>query len=131
AAPSPQAALVAMIEILQAMQVVQIPLRRRVLAVDFKRIKRLVASRVSRGLERRQRSVLEPAQERAGIVNPNRLDASGQIVFALLDERFGHRGHFGNRPVDRKSTRLNSSHVKISYAVFCLKKKNIYTELTV
>src|SRR5207302_9937913 len=27
------------------------------------------------------------------------------------------------RPADRKSTRLNSSHVKISYAVFCLKKK--------
>src|SRR5690606_40118228 len=27
---------------------------------------------------------------------------------------------------DRKSTRLNSSHVKISYAVFCLKKKNKY-----
>src|SRR5690606_40814116 len=27
-------------------------------------------------------------------------------------------------PLDRKSTRLNSSHVKISYAVFCLKKKN-------
>src|SRR5215813_9130758 len=26
-------------------------------------------------------------------------------------------------PVDRKSTRLNSSHVRISYAVFCLKKK--------
>src|SRR5690606_41997317 len=26
---------------------------------------------------------------------------------------------------DRKSTRLNSSHVKISYAVFCLKKKDI------
>src|SRR5690606_40782354 len=28
------------------------------------------------------------------------------------------------RRTDRKSTRLNSSHVKISYAVFCLKKKN-------
>src|SRR5690606_42055328 len=28
---------------------------------------------------------------------------------------------------DRKSTRLNSSHVKISYAVFCLKKKMIKT----
>ena len=27
-------------------------------------------------------------------------------------------------PADRKSTRLNSSHVVISYAVFCLKKKN-------
>src|SRR5438132_5571568 len=29
----------------------------------------------------------------------------------------------GDRPVDRKSTRLNSSHTVISYAVFCLKKK--------
>src|SRR5437870_10939481 len=28
-----------------------------------------------------------------------------------------------NRTIDRKSTRLNSSHVAISYAVFCLKKK--------
>src|SRR3712207_8720146 len=28
-------------------------------------------------------------------------------------------------PGDRKSTRLNSSHANISYAVFCLKKKNI------
>src|SRR5690349_22073886 len=28
-----------------------------------------------------------------------------------------------NRTSDRKSTRLNSSHVEISYAVFCLKKK--------
>src|SRR5215510_1118558 len=28
------------------------------------------------------------------------------------------------KPADRKSTRLNSSHVAISYAVFCLKKKN-------
>src|SRR5438874_4405424 len=30
----------------------------------------------------------------------------------------------GRRLQDRKSTRLNSSHVEISYAVFCLKKKN-------
>src|SRR5690625_6598406 len=29
--------------------------------------------------------------------------------------------------VDRKSTRLNSSHVAISYAVFCLQKKNKHT----
>src|SRR5690606_39612764 len=32
-----------------------------------------------------------------------------------------HRTYMSN--LDRKSTRLNSSHVKISYAVFCLKKK--------
>src|SRR3712207_8681576 len=30
----------------------------------------------------------------------------------------------GSRLQDRKSTRLNSSHANISYAVFCLKKKN-------
>src|SRR3712207_7872369 len=29
------------------------------------------------------------------------------------------------KSIDRKSTRLNSSHANISYAVFCLKKKNI------
>src|SRR5690554_7267122 len=31
--------------------------------------------------------------------------------------------HLASRLQDRKSTRLNSSHVRISYAVFCLKKK--------
>src|SRR5690349_23573675 len=36
------------------------------------------------------------------------------------------RGTLNEKPADRKSTRLNSSHVEISYAVFCLKKKNIY-----
>src|SRR3712207_8489848 len=33
------------------------------------------------------------------------------------------------KPADRKSTRLNSSHANISYAVFCLKKKTIITHL--
>src|SRR5690625_5673334 len=32
-------------------------------------------------------------------------------------------------PEDRKSTRLNSSHVAISYAVFCLKKKNSHRNI--
>src|SRR5438874_9212065 len=35
----------------------------------------------------------------------------------------GHGESRGRRIRDRKSTRLNSSHVEISYAVFCLKKK--------
>src|SRR5256885_9812380 len=34
------------------------------------------------------------------------------------------------QPVDRKSTRLNSSHLVISYAVFCLKKKTLSTVST-
>src|SRR5256885_11201816 len=36
----------------------------------------------------------------------------------------------GQAVVDRKSTRLNSSHLVISYAVFCLKKKNSLTKNT-
>src|SRR3712207_7984303 len=38
-------------------------------------------------------------------------------------ERLVRHGHGPERQVDRKSTRLNSSHANISYAVFCLKKK--------
>src|SRR3989442_11121284 len=40
----------------------------------------------------------------------------GLYSFATYDDNILNR--------DRKSTRLNSSHVRISYAVFCLKKKN-------
>src|SRR3712207_4627465 len=40
----------------------------------------------------------------------------------LHNEQFLHYMRTG-RPLDRKSTRLNSSHANISYAVFCLKKK--------
>src|SRR5437773_9661375 len=35
------------------------------------------------------------------------------------------RAHYSKDGSDRKSTRLNSSHITISYAVFCLKKKTI------
>src|SRR5690606_42086615 len=45
----------------------------------------------------------------------------GLLVGAMLPFLFSA---FLMESVDRKSTRLNSSHVKISYAVFCLKKKN-------
>src|SRR5690554_3263772 len=42
--------------------------------------------------------------------------------FISLDERAKMINNL-NPELDRKSTRLNSSHVRISYAVFCLKKK--------
>src|SRR5699024_12122349 len=42
-----------------------------------------------------------------------------------------HRVWSHNKAGDRKSTRLNSSHVSISYAVFCLKKKKKVREKTV
>src|SRR5690606_41836135 len=57
--------------------------------------------------------------------------AARQIAHAgnAVDHHFAHVMHRGPDQRehalgrDRKSTRLNSSHVKISYAVFCLKKK--------
>src|SRR5690606_41482853 len=48
-----------------------------------------------------------------------RRDPQGGGEEDRADQRRGGEGHAG----DRKSTRLNFSHVKISYAVFCLKKK--------
>src|SRR5699024_12512055 len=45
----------------------------------------------------------------------------GPLVAAVLF-RCGHGAY--SFAIDRKSTRLNSSHVSISYAVFCLKKTN-------
>src|SRR5690625_6634800 len=50
---------------------------------------------------------------------------AGMSLAIELTQEPSERGHRPAVNVDRKSTRLNSSHVAISYAVFCLKKKNI------
>src|SRR5690606_21905735 len=55
------------------------------------------------------------------------VDARGVVDLLQQQDRlvaFGGQTRVLAVAVDRKSTRLNSSHVKISYAVFCLKKKN-------
>src|SRR3989442_9470698 len=46
----------------------------------------------------------------------------GSYDWLFCDEYWGYC--YGGDYGDRKSTRLNSSHVRISYAVFCLTKKN-------
>src|SRR5438067_11815258 len=51
-------------------------------------------------------------------VLPRTSFAAGRELFLSAARALGSRGG-----KDRKSTRLNSSHVSISYAVFCLKKK--------
>src|SRR5690606_42007286 len=57
------------------------------------------------------------------------------LVLHLMSTNFSHPMSAPNpasvttNPSDRKSTRLNSSHVKTSYAVFCLKKKKQHRRL--
>src|SRR5947209_11858611 len=50
---------------------------------------------------------------------PIRMDSQLVWIYSLLQSGTENR----SKPTDRKSTRLNSSHANISYAVFCLKKK--------
>src|SRR5258707_5399631 len=52
--------------------------------------------------------------------NPEQLFAAGWSACFMSAMQLAA----GKMKVDRKSTRLNSSHANISYAVFCLKKKN-------
>src|SRR3712207_7693954 len=67
--------------------------------------------------------VLSPVVPRAGERPPELQGPGGG------HGRMPRLGRPGARPArDRKSTRLNSSHANISYAVFCLKKKKKHAE---
>src|SRR5438132_6840648 len=69
---------------------------------------------------------------------PHRRHGAGPEVVAdaralNVWRRWGYRllpGDLFSYLLDRKSTRLNSSHTVISYAVFCLKKKKLKTEIS-
>src|SRR5260221_7816100 len=69
---------------------------------------------------------------RRGMRPLNELSREVERLDLAQAERVSHRHALREfMPVvnsDRKSTRLNSSHTVISYAVFCLKKKNSFTE---
>src|SRR3712207_8933598 len=59
-----------------------------------------------------------------GVYMANLLASSGVFVKQIVDAEPPSPNDPG---LDRKSTRLNSSHANISYAVFCLKKKTTVT----
>src|SRR5690349_24248986 len=69
---------------------------------------------------------LAPRARRERGREPRREEAAGEARAAAPARLLGL---LADR-LDRKSTRLNSSHVEISYAVFCLKKKNKPTSHT-
>src|SRR5256885_1679763 len=56
--------------------------------------------------------------------SPHELGTSAMIRSPSRSAQYSLRGDSTFTCSDRKSTRLNSSHLVISYAVFCLKKKN-------
>src|SRR5437868_10490101 len=66
--------------------------------------------------------VLVPTETVVEMRGNKRVESSRMFYpgYVLVEIECDDRGHI---PEDRKSTRLNSSHVSISYAVFCLKKK--------
>src|SRR3989442_11435819 len=59
-------------------------------------------------------------REQSGAFADGRIHLSGAVA---AEQRESWRELLIDAQSDRKSTRLNSSHVRISYAVFCLKKK--------
>src|SRR3712207_8051523 len=72
-------------------------------------------------LFRSGRIVIDPFEER--LIQPSSVDVRADGSFRVFhNARYTHIDV--REPMeDRKSTRLNSSHANISYAVFCLKKK--------
>src|SRR3989442_4714105 len=71
-------------------------------------------------LFRSLRPVAHVVEEVSGVIHVGVQDFDDGRDPVFLEHR---RGRAQGRHRDRKSTRLNSSHVRISYAVFCLKKK--------
>src|SRR5438552_13699309 len=73
------------------------------------------------------RSVLDRRQARLAFSRQQQGEAEVGVERGLERSQFDRlrepRDQIGSVPIDRKSTRLNSSHQIISYAVFCLKKK--------
>src|SRR3712207_8227739 len=74
----------------------------------------------------RSHQVAEPPrrEERPGVTSATYVDRQDLTERPVRDDRLGRPRRSAEPVVDRKSTRLNSSHANISYAVFCLKKKN-------
>src|SRR3712207_7356248 len=98
-------------------------------------------------IRRPPRSTLFPYTTlfRSSWVSGNRLDGGtkrwlndwlaglpgGGYAVASIDYRLAPQFEWPAQREDRKSTRLNSSHANISYAVFCLKKKKIRVDIVI
>src|SRR3712207_8014745 len=73
--------------------------------------------------------VSEPVEGRRNLTGIIQRAGGKDFVLELLEGGGEVKLPFGSVTQDRKSTRLNSSHANISYAVFCLKKKKDHQPL--
>src|SRR5438876_4620966 len=92
--------------------------------VHFKVAKQFIEAVKEKAMGEEVLTALSPTQQVVKIVRDEMVKMLGQHQARLRTS---------NEPpsvymIDRKSTRLNSSHPSISYAVFCLKKKKNYTD---
>ena len=62
-------------------------------------------------------------QQEDAIADMDKEFEDASAVLPISRNKSGELKKSANKLLDRKSTRLNSSHARISYAVFCLKKK--------
>src|SRR2546422_5471268 len=98
-------------------------------------VTKVVGTRFQRELKRIQPLVdaIHRHEERLKGVPDGDVQRQTERFRELIAERIGALAADVERlkQADRKSTRLNSSHGYISYAVFCLKKKKIYIEIMI
>src|SRR5437667_8191613 len=85
---------------------------------------RWTIAQVAGALGTRPGAGLDPLARLAGVSIDSRAIRAGELFVAIHGPRHDGHDHVASAlNLDRKSTRLNSSHITISYAVFCLKKK--------
>ncbi len=91
--PAADDGVIAMVEVFEAMEVMEVPFDGRFFAVDFEGVEGFVSTGVAGGFEETERTVAEAAEEGAGIIDADFFDFTGEVVFAFLDECFGHGGN--------------------------------------
>src|SRR5262245_64160638 len=76
--------------------------------------------RRNRARQRRDPACFRPAASREAVVSLRRSVRSQLVLIGIVNtNRLPRTSPFSTQILDRKSTRLNSSHLGISYAVFC------------
>src|ERR1043166_2566843 len=89
-APAAQPAFIAIIEVLQAVEIVQIPENGSAFAVNLKSVEGFVATRITGEFESCERTVVQTGQERAGVIDAHLFNFAGEVVFPFLNECLGH-----------------------------------------